>query len=474
MIIHVRNFGKIESADIDLSNLLIFVGENNSGKTYLMQLIYGLFSFLYSEKFNVFSESLNCIDIDEKLLKDDKLKNNKLIEVKSDDNKFYKDLQDELNMFIDKNKAYIIENTFHTNDLTIDSLSLEFKPISCDLSLSDIGEYERNKHILRRYSILKDDEPLNGYSFGFGIGFPEAHIKYVMKHEFMLVILSELTGVDWAKIHSMRKEKPFIYLPASRSGIMLLYANYLSSNLNNRKDEDIIIKNEEDIIIENDNDTENEFGLTEPVYEFLIFLLRYKSSETLSDYDKSILSFIDSNIINGHMKKTGNTMLYIPEKSDRSIPIYLSSSLVSEIAPIYQVLSSIQPFDYIMYDEIETCQHPTKQLQLARLLIRMVNAGYKMIVSTHSDTMAAAINNLITLSFKSNKNELISKLGYENDDILKSDNIKAYQFAIDEQGKTKVVELQSHFSSGIGFDFDLFNLTNEKIYQDAVELAEAK
>ena len=45
MIIHVRGFGKIESADIDMSNLVIFVGENNSGKTYLMQLIYGLFSF---------------------------------------------------------------------------------------------------------------------------------------------------------------------------------------------------------------------------------------------------------------------------------------------------------------------------------------------------------------------------------------------------------------------------------------------
>ena len=50
MIIHIRNFGKIESADIDLGNLTIFVGENNSGKTYIMQLIYGLINFFSTKE----------------------------------------------------------------------------------------------------------------------------------------------------------------------------------------------------------------------------------------------------------------------------------------------------------------------------------------------------------------------------------------------------------------------------------------
>ena len=96
-----------------------------------------------------------------------------------------------------------------------------------------------------------------------------------------------------------------------------------------------------------------------------------------------------------------------------------------------------------------------------------------MIVSTHSDTMAAAINNLITISFKEHKDELMAKLGYAKEDMLESANVKAYQFIV-KDGKTKVEEVKSHFSVGVGFDFDLFNYANDKIYQDAVEIAEVE
>ena len=40
--ISVENFGPIEKADIDLRPLTIFVGESNTGKTYLATLIYAL------------------------------------------------------------------------------------------------------------------------------------------------------------------------------------------------------------------------------------------------------------------------------------------------------------------------------------------------------------------------------------------------------------------------------------------------
>ena len=44
MVFHliVENFGKVQFADIELSNMVVLVGNNNSGKTMLMQLIYGL------------------------------------------------------------------------------------------------------------------------------------------------------------------------------------------------------------------------------------------------------------------------------------------------------------------------------------------------------------------------------------------------------------------------------------------------
>lgn len=42
MKLNVENFGKIKSASVELNGYSIFVGDNNSGKTYLMQLIYGV------------------------------------------------------------------------------------------------------------------------------------------------------------------------------------------------------------------------------------------------------------------------------------------------------------------------------------------------------------------------------------------------------------------------------------------------
>ena len=41
----IKNFGKIKEAEIELSDLILFIGDNNSGKSYLMTLIYGLMKY---------------------------------------------------------------------------------------------------------------------------------------------------------------------------------------------------------------------------------------------------------------------------------------------------------------------------------------------------------------------------------------------------------------------------------------------
>ena len=44
MVLHViiKNFGRVKEADIALNDLVVFLGNNNSGKTMIMQLIYGI------------------------------------------------------------------------------------------------------------------------------------------------------------------------------------------------------------------------------------------------------------------------------------------------------------------------------------------------------------------------------------------------------------------------------------------------
>lgn len=40
--LHVENFAKIEKADVKIAPLVCFVGDNNSGKSYLMSLLWGI------------------------------------------------------------------------------------------------------------------------------------------------------------------------------------------------------------------------------------------------------------------------------------------------------------------------------------------------------------------------------------------------------------------------------------------------
>lgn len=106
-------------------------------------------------------------------------------------------------------------------------------------------------------------------------------------------------------------------------------------------------------------------------------------------------------------------------------------------------------------------------MELARLLSRMSNAGFTMIVSTHSDTMAAKINNLCLLSFsqlvKGKRAEILNKAGLEEADLFQ-DRIHVYQFLQDDSGKSVMKE--SEYDEVTGYTFTLFQDSVEKLFQE--------
>lgn len=102
--------------------------------------------------------------------------------------------------------------------------------------------------------------------------------------------------------------------------------------------------------------------------------------------------------------------------------------MVNELVPLVMMLTNLNAYNYVFYDEIETCLHPLKQIEMARLVVRLVNSNYKMVISTHSDTMAIALNNLILLSHLKNRDIKAEKFGYNKEDFFKNDDIHVYQF----------------------------------------------
>ena len=57
--VSLTDFGRIESAKIDVSKFMVFVGENNTGKSYVLQLMWGIIenrSFIFPNKGKVRSK----------------------------------------------------------------------------------------------------------------------------------------------------------------------------------------------------------------------------------------------------------------------------------------------------------------------------------------------------------------------------------------------------------------------------------
>lgn len=99
MIVHfiVREFGKVESADILSDNLVLLVGNNNSGKTMVMQLIYGMRKAL--ENFPVPVPKVKRTDLNGQCL------------IRCD-REWFREVEDQVNRYLAENREQIVEGVF--------------------------------------------------------------------------------------------------------------------------------------------------------------------------------------------------------------------------------------------------------------------------------------------------------------------------------------------------------------------------
>lgn len=107
---------------------------------------------------------------------------------------------------------------------------------------------------------------------------------------------------------------------------------------------------------------------------------------------------------------------------------------------------------------------------MARLIVRLVNSGRRMVVSTHSDTMAGKLNNLLLLSFSEDseeeRKEKLKKLGLSKEDLLSGAKVHVYQFVNRPDGSSYVEELKFQTMPYVGYDFKLFMRSLDELYHE--------
>ena len=114
-----------------------------------------------------------------------------------------------------------------------------------------------------------------------------------------------------------------------------------------------------------------------------------------------IADTLESNVLAGQIimkaSPTGYPeFLYRPQRTEQDIRLTRSSSMVSELAPLVLYLRGlVRPGDTLIIEEPEAHLHPAAQTEMAATLARLVRAGVRVIVTTHSDFMLKEIANLM-------------------------------------------------------------------------------
>ena len=76
-------------------------------------------------------------------------------------------------------------------------------------------------------------------------------------------------------------------------------------------------------------------------------------------------------------------------------PMARASSMLSELAPLLLVLKSHLRVDHLTIDEPEAHLHPEMQVRVATFFAELVNSGMGIVLTTHSDFFVAQFNNMV-------------------------------------------------------------------------------
>lgn len=152
-----------------------------------------------------------------------------------------------------------------------------------------------------------------------------------------------------------------------------------------------------------------------------------------------VINEVLQQLVGGEFTAINEQVIYQPTKERRrkavSLPVYIASSSVKSLFLFdYYIRCFASPGDILIIDEPELNLHPDNQRHMASLLARLVNAGIKVLCTTHSDFLVKEINNRIMLSIlDQKKQQKFFRRGLIREDILQPEQVSAYTVNQDHQ-----------------------------------------
>lgn len=428
-ILSIENFGKIEKAEIELAPLTFFVGDNNSGKSYLLSLIWGILNITdYKIKY-LFNLNENITNSEPYKKYTDLLKNIKYQYKFNDDD--FTNLIELYNLVLSENKKELIQYIFSNNGNRIELGKIHIK-------------FPKAENVNIHINLLENVVYGAEHSAGIFNNEPDT-----LLFSLFICIFDNFGLLTYNNI----------FLPVARTGFILSYRQIAAS----------IMENDFELMNKSIAKSSNIF--TRPINEFIrkLLLISNDNNHTTA-INQELVSFIENNIIKGQVYQNEiKEIVYRPSESGIDFSMNISSAVITEISPLYLFLKYNVLEENLFIEEPEISLHPELQQKIAQLFIRMANQQRNIFITTHSDTIVQHVNNMISLYYnsKENKENFFEKYHYDENDIIDKDKIRMYQFEVNKgNSKTEVTKLES---MQYGFKLDTFNNALRSIHEEIVD-----
>lgn len=419
----VKNFGPVNEAEINISPLTIFVGKNSSGKSFLSSLIHSLSNPFNHNTHRFPAHSLNyLIKNNPGLLNDfeDKLEDYLKLKPSFTDETFSYPLTDFIKLIDEgfgKCYAKLIENELKNNwKSNINNLN-RMKQYPFELKFNEITFVNENGKIITpdfSNKIRKLFKTINFINpIGVKISADENYMYINLDYSLWMKMYGDDETISLAQliyvlivnklIHQLQINS--YYIPVDGM-IFKDFNNFMADNVNGVIDSSTIEK------------------------EFLTNLLKVNEA-TPEGYFYNLACELENEINKGELQiKSGDLndeIVFIDSKNNLEFDLNLISSSVHELIPIIIYLKYyLNKGDILIIEEIENHLHPENQLILVKYLVKALNQGLNIILTTHSDYIIEKFNNLIQLG--NCDKEVFNHLNYDKSCILDYKNVSIYNF----------------------------------------------
>ncbi|WP_369711284.1 AAA family ATPase [Leptotrichia sp. HSP-334] len=448
MIIKFKNLGPIENGEIDLNDLKginLIIGKNNTGKTYLSNLLYTYFKV--RERQNIKMDEVVGIRFKDRLSDSD-----------------YETIKDYFEKKYEKEIKDTLSQVFHTSKDT-------FKDFEIEVNLSDeILEFKKLdddtiiyfREMRKTIKLKKFEDKIEYLMEDYDENKGKRYITYnrkIEEEEAKQIIFGYFLHIKF-----FQKIYKFYSFPAERSGAVLFYKQLLEERSN-------ILR---ELEMGNDESIGKISRYSEPVNDYVKFLNsisdRSKAMNELEIYknlDERLKEILGGEVI---IDTEDNIMFKI--NGDKIIDIGMVSSTVKTLAGFYLYLKYFaMEGDIVFIDEIELNLHPENQRKIMKLINYLSKQGIKFIISTHSPIITEEIDNMLLFEKVKDKinSEEMKEYEINSEYGLKTSDINV--FHLHNKTVEKIKEKNGEF------EIETFNTVLEEtdnLYQTLLFYAEGK